>query len=45
MRRICKDDLPLILAWSNSEKAFGSYLTPERYTPQRLNEQFSGGAL
>jgi RimJ/RimL family protein N-acetyltransferase len=45
MRRICEDDLPLILAWSNSEKAFGPYLTPERYTPRMLNEQFSGGAL
>ena len=45
MRRIEKDDLSLILAWSNSEKAFGPYLTPERHTPQRLNEQFTGGSL
>ncbi len=45
MRRICEDDLPQILAWSNSEKAFGPYLTPERYSPRRLNEQFSGGSL
>ncbi|WP_419661879.1 GCN5-related N-acetyltransferase [Desulfosarcina variabilis str. Montpellier] len=45
MRRISEDDLPLILKWSNSEEAFGPYLTPERYTPKRLNEQFAGGAL
>lgn len=45
MRRISEDDLSLILAWSNSNAAFGSYLTPDRYTRQRLDEQFAGGAL
>jgi RimJ/RimL family protein N-acetyltransferase len=45
MRRISKDDLPLILAWSNSETAFGPYLTPEHHTARALHEQFAGGAL
>jgi RimJ/RimL family protein N-acetyltransferase len=45
MRRISESDLPLILEWSNSESAFGSYLTPERHTLETLNEQFSGGTL
>lgn len=45
LRRIGKDDLTLILAWSNSEKAFGPYLTPERHTLRTLNEQCAGGAL
>lgn len=45
LRRITKPDLPLILEWSNSETAFGSYLTPERHTAKTLNELFSGNAF
>ena len=45
MRRIKKGDLPLILLWSNDEEAFGPYLTPERYTPSNLDEQFCGNAF
>jgi RimJ/RimL family protein N-acetyltransferase len=45
MRRLKKKDLPLILAWSNSEVAYGSYLSPERYTCQVLEELFSCNAF
>ena len=45
MRRIRAEDLPLILAWSNSEVAYGPYLTPERHTARGLEEQFSGNSL
>jgi RimJ/RimL family protein N-acetyltransferase len=40
-----KTDLPLILAWSNSEIAFGPYLTPERYEAESLKELFLGNAF
>lgn len=30
LRRLAESDLPLYLAWSNSELAHGGYLTPER---------------
>jgi RimJ/RimL family protein N-acetyltransferase len=45
MRRIKASDLPLILAWSNSETAYGPYLTPERLTVQRLNEHYAGNVF
>jgi RimJ/RimL family protein N-acetyltransferase len=45
MRRIGEADLPLMLAWSNSDAAFGPYLTPERHTVRTLAEQFAGGVL
>lgn len=45
MRRIGEADLPLILAWSNSGKACGPYLTPQRLTAAALREQFDGNAL
>lgn len=45
LRRIRKADLPLILAWSNSEVAYGPYLTPERHTARRLEEQFARSCL
>jgi RimJ/RimL family protein N-acetyltransferase len=45
MRRIKESDLPLILAWSNSEEACGPYLTPERFCAPRLSEQFGANAF
>lgn len=45
MRRIRESDLPLILAWSNSETAFGPYLTPERYAAKTLEEHFISNAF
>jgi RimJ/RimL family protein N-acetyltransferase len=41
LRRIREADLPLILAWSHSETAYGLYLTPERLSIQTLEEQFA----
>ena len=45
MRRLKGADLPLILAWSNSERACGPYLTPDRQSAKRLNEQYAANAL
>ena len=45
MRRIKGSDLSLILAWSHSEDASGPYLTPERFSLQSLEEQFTGNAF
>lgn len=45
MRRIRESDLPLILAWSNSEEACGPYLTPERFCASGLSEQFAANAF
>lgn len=45
MRRIRESDLPLILAWSNSEEACGAYLTPERFCAPSLAEQFTANAF
>jgi RimJ/RimL family protein N-acetyltransferase len=45
MRRIRESDLPLILAWSNSDEACGPYLTPERFCASDLSEQFAGNAF
>lgn len=41
LRRIREGDLPLILAWSNSETANSPYLSPERHTAETLREQFA----
>lgn len=45
MRRINEADLPLILAWSNSETASGLYLSPERHNAKMLMDQFSASAF
>lgn len=41
LRRIREQDLPLILAWSNSEAACSPYLSPERHIARTLGEQFA----
>jgi RimJ/RimL family protein N-acetyltransferase len=45
LRRIRQEDLRLILAWSNSECAFGAYLTPDRHSAATLEDQFVKGGL
>jgi RimJ/RimL family protein N-acetyltransferase len=45
LRRIRERDLPLIHAWSNSEVAYGPYLTPERLTVRALDELFAGNTF
>ena len=45
LRRIREADLPLILAWSNSEIAYGPYLTPERHTARGLEDQLARNCL
>jgi RimJ/RimL family protein N-acetyltransferase len=45
MRRLRESDLPLILAWSNSDEACGPYLTPERFVASGLSEQFAANVF
>jgi RimJ/RimL family protein N-acetyltransferase len=45
LRRIRQEDLRLILAWSNSESAYGAYLTPDRLNAAALEDQFTKGGL
>jgi RimJ/RimL family protein N-acetyltransferase len=44
LRRIVEQDLPLFVAWSNSETAHGSYLTPDRIDEQKGMEGIVSGA-
>jgi RimJ/RimL family protein N-acetyltransferase len=45
LRRIREQDLSLIHAWSNSEVAYGPYLTPERLTVRALEDFFAGNTF
>jgi RimJ/RimL family protein N-acetyltransferase len=45
LRRIRESDLPLILAWSNSNEACGPYLTPEGFCARGLKEQYTANAF
>ncbi len=44
LRRIVQLDLPLFVAWSNSETAHGKYLTPDYVDKQRGMESIVSGA-
>ncbi len=44
MRRIVAGDLPLFVAWSNSETAHGKYLTPDCLDEKTSLESISSGA-
>lgn len=44
LRRIVERDLPLFVAWSNSEIAHGEYLTPDCIDKQRGSESIASGA-
>jgi RimJ/RimL family protein N-acetyltransferase len=41
LRKIRKEDLPLIHIWSNDPDAYGSYLTPEGFSLRQLQELFA----
>lgn len=45
LRRIFEDDLPLLVAWSNSDTAHGKYLTPDRIGSEKGREQIVSGML
>jgi len=45
LRRIVTDDLPLFVAWSNSETAHGKYLTPDCIDEKIGLAQILSGAL
>ena len=44
LRRIVEGDLPLFVAWSNSETAHGKYLTPDYIDERRGLENIVSGA-
>lgn len=44
LRRIIEDDLPLLVDWSNSDAAHGSYLTPDRTDEVKERESILAGA-
>jgi RimJ/RimL family protein N-acetyltransferase len=43
MRRLTEDDLPLFVAWSNSDVAHGEFLTPDRIDAQGGREIINSG--
>lgn len=45
LRRVCQDDLSLLVKWSNSANAHGEYLTPEGLDNQMAQSQISSGML
>lgn len=45
LRKITADDLPLLVAWSNSEDAHGPYLTPDRLNLETGREKIESGAF
>lgn len=44
LRRIVERDLPLFVAWSNSDTAHGKYLTPDCIDEQKGMESIASGA-
>lgn len=45
LRRVDRQDVSCLVNWSNSIKASGDYLTPERYDPRQLEEKIASGVL
>lgn len=45
LRKIEAEDLPLFILWSNSRKAHGDYLTPDRLTAAEALDQMKSGLL
>lgn len=43
--KIQEDNLPIITAWSRSEAACGSYLTPENYNVEQMRCQIQSGVF
>ncbi len=45
LRKIEKDDLPYIVAWSNSKEAYGDFLTPEQQDAEKTLDELEAGSL
>lgn len=45
LSRVECDDLELLAKWCSDPKAYGSYLTPERYSLEQLRDQWEAGTL
>ncbi len=45
LTKIREDDLPVIVAWSRSKVACGSYLNPEDYDLERMRTQIKSGVF
>ena len=45
LRKIQESDIPLIVAWSQSEKACGPYLTPSKHDVDQMRQQIHSGVF
>ena len=45
LRRLEAQDAQLLARWSNDPLAYGSYLTPEKHSPEELELQINSGML
>jgi len=45
LSKIQEADIPTIVAWSNSETACGSYLTPEQYDAEQMRQQLDSNVF
>lgn len=45
LKRLEIEDLALLAEWSGDPRAYGDYLTPERYTLEQLSLQWVSGSL
>jgi RimJ/RimL family protein N-acetyltransferase len=45
LKRIESEDLGLLVQWCSDPLAYGSYLTPERYSLEQLRGQWASGSL
>lgn len=45
LSKIQETDIPTVVAWSKSEQACGSYLTPECYDPEQMRIQIASEIL
>jgi len=45
LRKLAKEDLALLLDWSNSDSANGDYLSADKLTKERIKDKFESGVL
>ena len=43
LRRVTADDLDMLWRWSSSVASCGSYLSPERYEPEEIEQRYFAG--
>lgn len=45
LKRIESEELGMLAQWSSDPQAYGNYLTPDRYSLEKLHDQWASGAL